>query len=67
VWDGAETIRTPGYTLLDAMAAWENKNWRFQVNATNLTDKVYYTACLSRGDCFFGSRRTILSSLTYKF
>jgi iron complex outermembrane receptor protein len=67
VWDGTDTIETPGYTLFDAMAAWENKNWRFQINGANLTDKVYYTACLARGDCFFGVRRTILSTLTYKF
>lgn len=67
VWDGADTIQTPGYTLYDAMVAWENKNWRFQINGTNLSDKVYFTACLTRGDCFFGNRRTILSSLTYKF
>lgn len=67
VWDGTDTIQTPGYTLVDAMVSWEDKNWRFQVNGTNLTDKVYYTACLARGDCFFGSRRTILAQLTYKF
>jgi len=67
VWDGADTIQTPGYTLVDAMVAWENKNWRFQVNGTNLTDKTYYTACLTRGDCFFGNRRSVIASLTYKF
>lgn len=67
VWDGTDTIETPGYTLLDAMVSWEDKNWRFQINGSNLTDKVYYTACLSRGDCFFGSRRTVLAQLTYKF
>ena len=67
VWDGADIIRTPGYTLYDAMVAWENKNWRFQINGTNLSDKYYLTACLTRGDCFLGTRRTILSSLTYKF
>lgn len=67
VWDGTDTIQTPGYTLYDAMVAWENKEWRFQINGTNLADKVYFTACLTRGDCFYGSRRTILAQLTYKF
>ena len=67
VWDGADTIQTPGYTLYDAMAAWENKNWRFQLNGTNLTDKIYFTACLTRGDCFYGNRRSVIASLTYKF
>ena len=67
VWDGTDTIQTPGYTLFDAMAAWENKNWRFQINGTNLGDKTYLSACLSRGDCFYGNRRSVIASLTYKF
>lgn len=67
VWDGTDTIETPGYTLYDAVIAYETRHWRFQINGTNLTDKVYFTACLTRGDCFFGAGRTILSSLTYKF
>jgi iron complex outermembrane receptor protein len=67
VWDGYDTIKTPGYTLYDAMLAWENDEWRFQLNASNLTDKEYLTACLARGDCFYGSRRAVLAQLTYKF
>ena len=67
VWDGTDTIETPGYTLYDAMLAWENRNWRFQINGTNLADKEYFTACLTRGDCFYGSRRTVLGQLTYRF
>ena len=67
VWDGTDTIETPSYTLFDAMAAWENEQWRFQVNGSNLGDKIFFTACLTRGDCFYGSRRTVLGQLTYKF
>lgn len=66
-WDGADIIRTPDYTLFDAMIRYENGPWRFQVNASNLADKRHVTTCLSRGDCFFGLGRTVLSSLTYKF
>jgi iron complex outermembrane receptor protein len=67
VWDGTDTIQTPGYALFDAMVGWENQNWRFQINGSNLADNIHLTSCLARGDCFYGSRRTILSSLTYKF
>jgi iron complex outermembrane receptor protein len=49
------------------MVAWENDHWRFQVNGTNLADKIYFSSCLARGDCFYGTRRTIMSALTYKF
>lgn len=66
-WDGADIIRTPDFTLFDAMIRYENGPWRFQVNATNLADRRHVTTCLARGDCFFGIGRTVLSSLTYRF
>jgi len=66
-WDGTDTLRTPDYTLFDAMIRYENGPWRFQVNASNLADKRHVTTCLARGDCFFGIGRTVMSSLTYRF
>lgn len=66
-WDGTDTIRTPDYTLFDAMIRYETGPWRFQVNATNLADKRHVTTCLARGDCFFGIGRTVLGSATYRF
>jgi iron complex outermembrane receptor protein len=66
-WDGTDTIRTPDYTLFDAMIRYETGPWRFQVNASNLADKRHVTTCLSRGDCFFGIGRTVLGSATYRF
>jgi iron complex outermembrane recepter protein len=66
-WDGADKLRTPDYTLFDAMVRSETGPWRFQVNASNLADKRHVTTCLSRGDCFFGIGRTVLGSATYRF
>ncbi len=66
-WDGTDTIRTPDYTLFDAMIRYETGPWRFQVNASNLADKRHVTTCLARGDCFYGIGRTVLGSATYKF
>jgi outer membrane receptor protein involved in Fe transport len=60
-------LRTPDYTLFDAMVRYETGPWRFQVNASNLADKRHVTTCLSRGDCFFGIGRTVLGSATYRF
>ena len=54
-WDGLDAIRTPDYTLFDAMIRYETGPWRFQVNATNLADKRHVTTCLARGDCFLAS------------
>ena len=55
-WDGTDTLRTPDYTLFDAMIRYETGPWRFQVNASNLADKRHVTTCLARGDCFSRSR-----------
>ncbi|WOH69747.1 TonB-dependent siderophore receptor [Bradyrhizobium sp. BWA-3-5] len=66
-WDGTDSLRTPNYTLFDAMVRYETGPWRFQVNASNLADKRHVTTCLSRGDCFFGIGRTVLGSATYRF
>jgi iron complex outermembrane receptor protein len=66
-WDGTDTLRTPDYTLFDAMIRYETGPWRFQVNASNLADKRHVTTCLARGDCFYGIGRTVLGSATYKF
>lgn len=66
-WDGTDTLRTPDYTLFDAMVRYETGPWRLQVNASNLFDKRHVTTCLARGDCFLGIGRTVLGSVTYKF
>jgi iron complex outermembrane recepter protein len=66
-WDSSNTIKTPGVTLYDAMVAYEEEHWRWSLNAKNLEDKVYLTTCLNRGDCWFGTARTITTALTYKY
>lgn len=59
--------RTPSVTLVDAMLAYETPSWRYAINANNLFDKTYVSTCLSRGDCWYGSRRSIVASATYRF
>lgn len=66
-FDGNDALRTPDYTLFDAMLAWERGAWRVSVNSANLADKVHVTACLARGDCFFGSRRNAVAGVSYRF
>jgi iron complex outermembrane receptor protein len=60
-------IRTPGYTLGDAYAAVGWRDWLFSLNATNLTNKRYYSTCLARGDCFLGVRRTVVATVRRQF
>ncbi|MFE8644440.1 TonB-dependent siderophore receptor [Sphingomonas sp. NCPPB 2930] len=66
-WDGTDTLRTPASTLFDAFLAYDTGPWRLALNAVNLTDKVQITTCLTRGDCFYGQRRTVTATATYRF
>lgn len=61
------SVRTPGYTLVDALVEVNWQNWRASINATNLLNKKYYAACLSRGDCFIGAERNVFGTLAYRF
>lgn len=60
-------ITTPAFTLADALLELTMGNWGFALNATNLFDKRYYSACLARGDCFMGSERNVFGTVSYRF
>jgi iron complex outermembrane recepter protein len=64
--DGAAPT-VPSVTLLDALLAYDTANWRYALNVSNLTDKKYVSTCLSRGDCWFGARRNVIASVTYRY
>ena len=66
-WSGTPLISTPSATLVDAMLAYDHGAWRLALNAVNLADKVQITQCLARGDCFYGQRRTVNATMTYRF
>jgi iron complex outermembrane receptor protein len=61
-------VRTPSFTLFDAMVSYETDDWRWQLTAQNLEDKYYFTSCTAyRGDCGVGQARTVITGFTYKF
>ncbi|HEY9381686.1 MAG TPA: TonB-dependent receptor, partial [Burkholderiales bacterium] len=64
--DGAAP-QTPSVTLVDAMIGYEQGPWRYAVNVQNLEDKEYVATCLGRGDCWFGARRTVVGTVSYRF
>jgi len=65
--DESETVEVPSTTLYDAMIAYDYRNWRLAVNGSNLEDETVVSACLERGDCFYGPRRNVVGSLTVRF
>jgi iron complex outermembrane recepter protein len=66
-WGGADKIRTPSQTLWDAMIAYGINRWELAVNVNNITDETYFSSCLARGDCFIGTKRTVIGTLSYEF
>jgi iron complex outermembrane receptor protein len=62
-----EAPKIPDVTLLDAMVAWESPHWRAALNVNNVTDKLYVANCLRRGDCWWGTQRNAIASLTYRW
>jgi len=65
--DDTGTLDIPSVTLLDAMVSYDAKDWGASINANNITDETYIASCLSRGDCWYGSRARVIGSVTYKF
>lgn len=64
--DGAAP-RTPSVTLVDAMIGYEQGPWRYALNVQNIEDEEYVATCLGRGDCWFGARRTVVATASYRF
>lgn len=67
IGDGTGDVFVPSATLFDAMASLDHGSWRFSLNANNLTDKSYIATCLARGDCWFGQRRRLVASASYRW
>lgn len=64
--DGVDILRTPSNTLADAVFSIARGSWKYAINATNLFDKQYIATCLERGDCWYGSRRRVIGTLTFR-
>lgn len=65
--DGLDITTTPAVTLLDLMASYETGPWRMALNVANATDKTYIATCLSRGDCWFGTKRKAIATVSYRW
>jgi iron complex outermembrane recepter protein len=59
--------KTPAYTLFDAAVHYDVGGWRLQLNASNLFDKEYVSACNSAVWCYYGYARTVTASARYRW
>lgn len=65
--DAANTLEVPAVVLGDLAVHYEWQNWRTALNVINLTDKIYVASCASATSCFYGDRRRITASVSYKW
>jgi iron complex outermembrane receptor protein len=68
--DTANTLKVPGFTLVDAAVAFDlgrlspaYRGWRAGVNVSNLFDKTYVSECSNTAYCLYGVGRTVLATL----
>jgi iron complex outermembrane receptor protein len=62
---GAPTVAAT--TLVDLMLGLDTGSWRYALNVTNLTDKIHASTILGRGDTWYGPRRNVQASVTFRF
>lgn len=63
-----ESIRVPGYTLVDAMIGYDFGRWSLALHARNLTNKAYIaTADLTTGYAYPGEPRSVTATATYRW
>ena len=72
--DDANTVKAPGYTLVDASLKYDFgakrpnlKGLEASLTVTNLLDKEYYSSCSYNYYCQYGNGRTVIAGLKYKW
>jgi iron complex outermembrane receptor protein len=62
------TLETDGETLLDAALGYDlSHNWSARVNVKNLLDEEYIAECNNAGRCYYGSGRTVIGTVSYRW
>jgi len=57
----------PAYLVGDASIHYEYQSWRFALNASNLTDKTFVASCATINACYYGDRRRVTGSVSYRW
>lgn len=65
--DTANSLEVPAVVLGDAALHYEWQNWRTALNVINLTDKIYVASCAAASSCFYGDRRRVTASISYRW
>lgn len=70
-YNAKNTVKVPAYSLTDASLRYDLKpllaGASVDLNVTNLFDKRYFTPGFYENSVFYGTRRTVVGSLTYRW
>lgn len=68
------TMKVSSYTVMDAAVRYDFgqtipslKGLTAAINASNLFDREYVSACATATKCFYGAGRTVIGTLTYRW
>jgi iron complex outermembrane receptor protein len=66
--DSANTFKVPSVWLADATIHYTpDPHWRFSLIANNLFDKEYVGQCGSATTCYYGYRRNVMATASYRW
>lgn len=65
--DPQNTIILPSYGLMDLSARYLWKTTEFNLAITNLADNIYVPVCTSISYCNYGTRRSVIGSVRYRW
>jgi iron complex outermembrane receptor protein len=65
--DAANTFFVPDYALFDAALRYQWQSLNLALNVSNIADKEYVSTCFALSSCYYGQRRTVIGTLTYRW
>jgi len=65
--DSANTFFVPDYALFDAALRYQWRSLNLAINVNNIADKQYVSTCFALSSCYYGQRRSVIGTLTYRW
>ena len=65
--DEENTFKVDEYVLFDAAVHYQWNGFRLAINAENIFDNRHVTSCTSTNACFYGTDRTVIGSISFRW
>ncbi|MEM9684943.1 MAG: TonB-dependent receptor, partial [Pseudomonadota bacterium] len=65
--DAANTFKVNNYVLVDAAVHYEWEGLKLAINAENIFNNRHVASCSSANACFYGTDRTVIGSIGYRW